>query len=45
MKFCSKIILGLAVIHDDFNCCFLREIQVSTNALKWHMSDMDVDLD
>ena len=24
---------------------FLREIQVSTNALKWHMSDMDVDLD
>ena len=24
---------------------FLREIHISTNALKLHMSDMDVDLD
>ena len=24
---------------------FMREIQVSTNALKLHMSDMDVNLD
>jgi len=24
---------------------FIREIHVSTNALKLHMSDMDVDLD
>jgi len=44
--FIARIIFG--------SCClsmmvsiivFLREIQVSTNALKWHMSDMDVDLD
>ena len=32
--------------NDGFNCMFLlREIHVSTNALKLHMSDMDVDLD
>ena len=44
--FIARIIFG--------SCClsmmvsiivFLREIQVSTNALKLHMSDMDVDLD
>jgi hypothetical protein len=44
--FLARIIFG--------SCClsmmtsiiiFLREIQVSTNALKLHMSDMDVDLD
>jgi len=44
--FIARIIFG--------SCClsmmvsivvFLREIQVSTNALKWHMSDMDIDLD
>ena len=44
--FVARIIFG--------SCClsmmvsiivFMREIQVSTNALKLHMSDMDVDLD
>jgi hypothetical protein len=44
--FVARIIFG--------SCClsmmvsilvFLREIHVSTNALKLHMSDMDVDLD
>ena len=35
----------LLFIDDDFNFVFMREIQVSTNALKLHMSDMDVDLD
>ena len=44
--FVARIIFG--------SCClsmmvsilvFLREIHISTNALKLHMSDMDVDLD
>ena len=44
--FIARIIFG--------SCClsmmvsiiiFMREIHVSTNALKLHMSDMDVDLD
>ena len=44
--FAARIIFG--------SCClsmmvsivvFMREIHVSTNALKLHMSDMDVDLD
>jgi hypothetical protein len=44
--FIARIIFG--------SCClsmmvsilvFLREIHISTNALKLHMSDMDVDLD
>jgi len=45
MKFCARIILDLLFINDGSILVFLREIHISTNALKLHMSDMDVDLD
>ena len=44
--FVARIIFGSCCLSMMISIViFLREIQVSTNALKWHMSDMDVDLD
>ena len=44
--FVARIIFGSCCLSMMISIIvFLREIQVSTNALKWHMSDMDVDLD
>jgi hypothetical protein len=44
--FIARIIFGSCCLSMMISIVvFLREIQVSTNALKWHMSDMDVDLD
>jgi hypothetical protein len=44
--FVARIIFGSCCISMMFSIViFVRELQVSTNALKLHMSDMDVDLD
>ena len=44
--FAARIIFGSCCLSMMISIIvFMREIQVSTNALKLHMSDMDVDLD
>ncbi|MDA9234123.1 DUF2721 domain-containing protein, partial [Candidatus Pelagibacter sp.] len=44
--FVARIIFGSCCISMMISIViFVRELQVSTNALKLHMSDMDVDLD
>ena len=43
--YCSKNNFWfLLFINDYFNTFFIREIHISTNALKLHMSDMDVNV-
>jgi hypothetical protein len=44
--FVARIIFGSCCLSMMISIViFMREIQVSTNALKLHMSDMDVNLD
>ena len=44
--FIARIIFGSCCLSMMISIMFfIREIHVSTNALKLHMSDMDVDLD
>jgi len=44
--FAARIIFGSCCLSMMISIVvFMREIQVSTNALKLHMSDMDVNLD
>jgi hypothetical protein len=44
--FAARIIFGSCCLSMMISIIvFMREIHVSTNALKLHMSDMDVDLD
>ena len=44
--FAARIIFGSCYLSMMITIVvFMREIQVSTNALKLHMSDMDVNLD
>ena len=44
--FLARLIFGSCCLSMIISIIFfIREIQISTNALKLHMSDMDVDVD